>query len=164
MTDRMIPSVSDEAARKANDEAIDRLVGECRYPYIVAWGKFLGFTPEAVQEYVREAEANDAPPDAIQKIDGEWLTVTGIRNETNRKRVLELANSRLGALVSAVDVLLEIDRASEDAYAEALDGGEAYDAAGWNEKMATAIRALKEIRATLDGVELPGRMATKSRS
>ena len=88
---RMIPSISDTAAYKANCEAIDRLVGECRYPYIVAWGKFLGLAPETVKEYLVTAEADKAPTEAIQKFDDEWMLLSTIRNESNRRRVIELA-------------------------------------------------------------------------
>lgn len=88
---RVIRSISDAAAYKANCEAIDRLVGKCGYPYIVAWGKFLGFTPETVHEYVRQAEVDNAPMEAIQKLDDGWSVVSSIKNETNRRRVMELA-------------------------------------------------------------------------
>ncbi|HVU47240.1 MAG TPA: hypothetical protein VFE62_00280 [Gemmataceae bacterium] len=89
--DRAIPCISDAVAFEANCDAIDQLVGECRYPYIVAWGKFLGFTPETVREHVQNAEVDDAPMDAIQKCDGEWLLLSTIKNDTNRKRVVELS-------------------------------------------------------------------------
>lgn len=91
--ERVIPNISDVSAYRANCDAIDRLIGECRYPYIVAWGKFLGFTPETVREYVQKAEADKAPTEAIQKLDDEWLVLSNINNETNRRRVMELAKT-----------------------------------------------------------------------
>lgn len=92
--ERVIPKISDTTAYRTNCEAIDRLIGECRYPYIVAWGKFLGFAPATVIEYVQQAEADNAPAEAIQKIEDEWILVSSIQNEINRKRVLELATPR----------------------------------------------------------------------
>jgi hypothetical protein len=92
--ERVIPSVSDAAAYEANCDAIDRLVGECQYPYIVAWGKFLGFSPETVKEYVEQAEADNAPAEAIQKSDDKWMLLSSVKNESNRKRVMELAATR----------------------------------------------------------------------
>lgn len=89
--ERVIPSRSDRAAYEANMAAIDRLIGACRWPYIVAWGKFLGFTPETVQEYVEEAEADNAPAESIQKFDDGWSELSDIVNETNRRRVMALA-------------------------------------------------------------------------
>ena len=89
--ERVIPSRSDRAAYEANMAAIDRLIGQCRYPYIVAWGKFLGFTPQAVQEYVQDAEADNAPAESIQKFDDGWSVLSDIVNETNRQRVMALA-------------------------------------------------------------------------
>jgi hypothetical protein len=87
----VIPRIADEAANSANMAEIDRLVSTQKYRHIVAWGKWLGFTPVAVLQIVREAEADNAPPDAIQKIDGRWLRLEDIANETNRRRVEELA-------------------------------------------------------------------------
>lgn len=87
----VIPSTSDRAAFAANMAAIDELVRTRKYYHIVAWGKWLGFTPQTVQKYVDQAEAENAPDDVIQKIDGHWHRVGDIANESNRKRVNELA-------------------------------------------------------------------------
>lgn len=89
--ERAIPRISDTVAYKTNCEAIDRLIGECGYPYIVAWGKFLGFAPETVMEYVQQAEADKAPTDAIQKFEDQWMLLSAIRSDSNRRRVTELA-------------------------------------------------------------------------
>ncbi len=83
--------MSDTAANTANIAAIDHLVTTQSYRHIVAWGKFLGFTPTTVSAYVAEAEADDAPQDSIQKIDGRWLCLGDIVNERNRRCVEELA-------------------------------------------------------------------------
>jgi hypothetical protein len=90
--ERMVEKLSAPGAFKANCEAIDRLIGDCPYPYIVAWGKFLGFLPYVVQEYVEKAIADNAPTDAIQKFDDGWSTLDDINNETNRSRIIELAS------------------------------------------------------------------------
>lgn len=70
---------------------IDRIVRTQKYLYVVAWGKWLGFTPETVRDIVQVAELDDAPADAIQKIDGPWLRLGDIENESNRTFVDELA-------------------------------------------------------------------------
>ncbi len=88
---RVIRDMSDEAVNQANVKGIDTLVKTQKYRHIVAWGKFLGFTPATVLEYVRQAEADNAPADVIQQIDGKWLRLEDIKNETNRHRVSELA-------------------------------------------------------------------------
>lgn len=87
----VIPSIADKAANSANSAAIDLMIDAARYPYIVAWGKWLGFTPETVQKTVAEAEADDAPPEAIQKINGRWSTLSDIVDESNRQHVAEIA-------------------------------------------------------------------------
>ena len=87
----VIPRISDRAANAANMAAIDEFVRTGKYNHIVAWGKWLGFTPQTVQKHVEQAEAENAPEDAIQKIDGKWDLVGDIANETNRKWVNELA-------------------------------------------------------------------------
>ena len=91
----VIPSTADHEAFRANAEAIDRQVRTDRYFYIIAWGKWLGFTPQTVERYVRTAEFDDAPVDAVQKIDDEWIRLGDIANEANRKRVEEIARRGL---------------------------------------------------------------------
>ena len=71
----VIPSISDPAANEANIAAIDKLVKTRKYHHIVAWGKWLGFSPQTVQQSVEQAEADQAPEDAIQKIDRRWQRV-----------------------------------------------------------------------------------------
>ena len=88
----VIPRSSDRAANAANIAAIDKLVSTGTYHHIMAWGKFLGFTPTTVSRQVTEAEADQAPFDSIQKIDGRWLRLSDIVNESNRRRVAELAS------------------------------------------------------------------------
>lgn len=61
------------------------------HPFIEAWGKFLGFTASTISTQLQEAQADSAPREAIQKIDGRWLTLDDIQNATNRQRVIELA-------------------------------------------------------------------------
>jgi hypothetical protein len=87
----VIPKVSDRAANDANLAAIDRLVRTQKYHHIIAWGKFLGFTPVTITQTISDAEVDNAPADAIQKIDGRWNTLADIENETNRQRVEALA-------------------------------------------------------------------------
>ena len=87
----VIPSISDTVANSENMEAIDSRIVPGKYRHIVAWGKWLGFTPQTVLESVELADADDAPEDAIQKIDGRWLRVGDIANQTNRERVDKLA-------------------------------------------------------------------------
>jgi hypothetical protein len=41
----VIPRIAANVADAANIAAIDRLISTTRFPYIVAWGKWLGFTP-----------------------------------------------------------------------------------------------------------------------
>lgn len=91
----VIPSL-DRASTAANSAAIDRLIPTTRYPYLVAWAKWLGFTPEAVRQGVLEAEKDNAPQDSIQKIDGRWLVLDDIKNDTNRKRVEKIARASQG--------------------------------------------------------------------
>jgi hypothetical protein len=88
----VIPSTSDRVAYKRNMEEIDRLVVSSRYPYIVAWGKWLGFTPEVVLKYVTLAESENAPEDSIQKTEGKWVRIGDVVNDTNRNRVEGLVN------------------------------------------------------------------------
>lgn len=83
--------MSDQAAYEATIAAIDHLVTTDKYFHIVAWGKWLGFMPETVRQAIEVAESDLAPPDAIQKIDGRWLRLPDIQNESNRNRVNELA-------------------------------------------------------------------------
>jgi hypothetical protein len=87
----VIKRISDKAAYEANMAAISTLVRTQKYHHIVAWGKFLGFTPETVKKSVSEAEAENAPADAIQKIDGRWRCLADIENESNRQRVNDIA-------------------------------------------------------------------------
>ena len=87
----VIPQISDARAHAANQTAIDRFVHTDRFHHIIAWGKWLGFTPQTVLKAVKDAEADDAPWDAIQKIDGRWLRLDDITNEENRRQVEEIA-------------------------------------------------------------------------
>ena len=96
-----IPSISNKASNAENMAAIDRLIVPGKYRHIVAWGKWLGFTPETVFRSVELAEADDAPEDAIQKIDGRWLRVSDIANQNNRDRVAELARSSAEQTINA---------------------------------------------------------------
>lgn len=88
---RIIPNMADKSANDANIAAIDRLVRTEKYHHILAWGKFLGFTPATISSILLEAETDKAPENAIQKVDGKWLTVDDIENESNRLRVNGLA-------------------------------------------------------------------------
>lgn len=88
----LISSISDRVAYRENMDAIDRWVRSRKYAFIIAWGKWLGFTPETVLSYIAQAEADDAPLDVTQKIDGVWLRVSDIANDTNRNRVEALAD------------------------------------------------------------------------
>ena len=87
----LIPSISDKVADAANRAEIDKLVAPGKFRHVVAWGKWLGFTPETVLKSVELAEADNAPEDSIQKIEGRWVRVSDIVNEANRMRVDELA-------------------------------------------------------------------------
>jgi hypothetical protein len=87
----VIPNQSDAAANAANIAAIESAAGHSRFRHIVAWGKFLGFTPATVCREVERAEAENAPVNAIQKFDDGWHTVDDILNPTNRERVEKLA-------------------------------------------------------------------------
>jgi hypothetical protein len=87
----VIPLAANKRANDANIAAIDLLVKAPKYEHILAWGKFLGFTPVAVGKCVAEAETDQAPEDSIQKIDGKWLRLDDIVNDSNRRRVAEIA-------------------------------------------------------------------------
>lgn len=89
----VIPSTSDAAAFSTNASAIDQHVSTDRYHHIIAWGKWLGFTPKTVEKYLTQAVADDAPADSVQKIDGQWVRLGDVGNETNRKRVDEIATN-----------------------------------------------------------------------
>lgn len=93
--DSVISSTSNVADLIANAEAIDRQIGTTKYRHIVAWGKWLGFTPKTVEKYVREAEVQDVPEDVVQRIDGTWIRLCDIANESNRNRVEEIARQGL---------------------------------------------------------------------
>lgn len=80
--------------RPVLDAAIDTLIGASRYPYIVAWGKWLGFKPETVRNDVVKAETDDAPHESVQKIDGRWVFLADIQNDSNRQRIIAIAGSR----------------------------------------------------------------------
>lgn len=86
----LIPRISDQAAWEANAAAIDRTISTNTYHHVVAWGKWLGFTPETVSKMIAVAHEEHAPADALQKIDGRWLGLHDIQNESNRKHVDEL--------------------------------------------------------------------------
>ncbi|AMV17412.1 hypothetical protein [Planctomyces sp. SH-PL14] len=92
----VIPGLAYRVANAANIAAIDRLVDATRYPYVVAWGKWLGFTPQAVQKNVLQAQEDNAPPESIQKIDGQWRVLDDIQNDENRRRVVQFARSAHG--------------------------------------------------------------------
>lgn len=92
----VIPRQSDAVANAANVAAIDSVAGESRYRHVVAWGKFLGFTPETVRSAVELAAVEGAPIDAIQKIDGRWLTLADIQNDMTRQAVCDLAATNGG--------------------------------------------------------------------
>jgi len=94
MDESVIPSTSDRAAYTANAAAIDELVSTEKYHHMVAWGKWLGFTPRTVEKYVNQAEDENAPTDAVQKIDGQWVRLQDVANETNRRRVDEIARTK----------------------------------------------------------------------
>ena len=96
----VIPSTSDNVANAKNMAAIDRVVVAGKYRYIVAWGKWLGFTPQTVLKCVQLAEADDAPEDAIQKIDGRWLRTSDIANQSNRDQVEDLARNSSEEMIS----------------------------------------------------------------
>lgn len=87
----LIPKVSDKAANITNIAAIDRIANSPKYRYIVGWGKYLGFTPETILKSLQDAEAENAPADAIQKIDGRWFCISDIQNDANRQRVVKLS-------------------------------------------------------------------------
>lgn len=89
----VIPRLSDELAKEANLAAIDRLASTDKYHHIVAWGKWLGFTPSTVVESIRLAEAENPPADVVQKVDGKWVRLGDVANESNRQRVDEIAKS-----------------------------------------------------------------------
>ena len=87
-----IPRISDTAAYRENMVAIDRMVSTPKCYHIIAWGKWLGLTPETVRNIIEAAQSDNAPPDAIQKIDGRWLRLQDIENESNRNCVDDLAS------------------------------------------------------------------------
>jgi hypothetical protein len=93
--ERLIPSTADLIAFERNCKEIDLLVQPGKYPYIVAWGKWLGFKPVCVKNYLIQAEEDGAPQDSIQKIDGEWSRIGDVVNETNRYRVEALVSKGL---------------------------------------------------------------------
>ncbi|MES2793329.1 MAG: hypothetical protein V4719_27205 [Planctomycetota bacterium] len=86
-----IPRISDITAYRENMAAIDQVIRTKKYHHVIAWGKWLGFTPETIKKIIEVAQRDDAPADAIQKVDGRWLRLRGIKNEFNRKCVNELA-------------------------------------------------------------------------
>ena len=89
----VIPRIADSVAYKANMIEIDRLLKPSRYRHIVAWGKWLGFKPQVVQRNLGEADDDNAPLDAIQKVDGRWLQISDIQSDANRLRVIELCEN-----------------------------------------------------------------------
>lgn len=86
-----MPRISDRAAYEANIVAIDNVAKTQKYYHIIAWAKWLGFIPETARKILEEAQLDDAPPDALQKVDGRWLCLGDINNESNRNRVDNLA-------------------------------------------------------------------------
>ncbi len=86
----VIPAIADRVANCENIVSIDLIAETQKYFHIVAWGKFLGFTPASVCRSISEAESDSAPHDSIQKINGRWLRLEDIRNQSNRQRVAEL--------------------------------------------------------------------------
>lgn len=63
-----------------------------RYPYIVAWGRWLAFSSEYVREQVEQAIADNAPHNAIQKHADGWHTLDDIQNANNRAAVEAIAS------------------------------------------------------------------------
>lgn len=87
----IIPFLSETAAYEENMAAIDRTIKTEKYHHIIAWGKWLDFTPDSVRNLIEVAILDDAPADAIQKIDGVWLRLRDIVNGSNRNHVDYLA-------------------------------------------------------------------------
>lgn len=92
--DRVIPTVADRAEYEANIVAIDHSVRDTPYRHAVAWGKWLGFRPGVVTATVRLAEAENAPLDVVQKVQGRWVRLADVANEANRETVDRLARVR----------------------------------------------------------------------
>ena len=86
----VIPRISDPVANAENMAAIDSLVTSERFPHIVAWGKWLGFTPETVRKSLEAAETDNAPEGSLQKIDGQWIRREDIANAENLRQVDDL--------------------------------------------------------------------------
>lgn len=55
------------------------------YPYIRAWGEYLGSLPSNINLLVEEAQEDGAPHDAYTKLDGQWLTVDELAHPQARK-------------------------------------------------------------------------------
>jgi len=86
----LIPSTADAEANAANMAAIDAIeVGE--YACIRGWAKLLGFSADWCDLHSGRAAQDKAPVNAIQNIDGLWLTLESIRNPETRARVVALS-------------------------------------------------------------------------
>ena len=64
----VIPSVSDMVANTENMDAIDRLVVCGKHRHIVAWGKWLGFTPQTVLKSVELVKQKAHPKTRSRKL------------------------------------------------------------------------------------------------
>ena len=58
------------------------------YPYIVAWGRYLGSFDYYIALQIELANEDGAPADAIyKKDDGTWATFGGIKDDYTKRQV-----------------------------------------------------------------------------
>lgn len=60
------------------------------YPYIRAWGEYMGSMSYYINDERRRAEQDNAPATALhRKTDGSWFTLEEIQSEALRRRLQE---------------------------------------------------------------------------
>lgn len=60
------------------------------YPYIRAWGKFMGSHQYYINDEIARAKNDEAPQDAIYKRDGRWITFRQITSTTTREVIEQM--------------------------------------------------------------------------
>ena len=59
-----------------------------KYPYLRAWGYYLGLSKDYIDRQVRRATYDKAPHTAIYKtVGGEWKTVNDLKNDNTKNMI-----------------------------------------------------------------------------
>jgi hypothetical protein len=59
------------------------------YPFIHAWGAYMGSKQYYIKDQVSEAKEDEAPQNAIYLRDGKWRTIDDVSNERAKEFCLD---------------------------------------------------------------------------